>query len=219
MINPDVITSMIEPLVLEIYLYQNNYKDRLLISEIEEKVQTIKMEGQRNSYFVKTDDVYEILNTKFKTDLEEFQSTSPENLNNIVTSIYFIDAMLAEFNKAKYIRINVSDSVVYNRKVNDHISFNYKIVHSKIDLTLWCTPELLFECQRIFKKLKFYTNSKLDKTPYFEANAIELLESLRHYQQNFDEESEDFNIVSSVIDIFGTKLEKDNSTILVVIEA
>ncbi len=72
-IDNNALTSSVDPLILEIYLYNNNYKDRLLITELMEKAQTVKIPGlDDTSFFVKTDDMWEILNTKFRKDIPRF---------------------------------------------------------------------------------------------------------------------------------------------------
>lgn len=217
--NGDMITNAVDPLVLEIFLYKNNYKDRLLISELKEKAQTIKIPGLENgSFFVKTDDIIDILNTKFKKDLDNFESTPSENLNQSVTSIYFIDSIIQAFGSIRYFRINVSESEVYSRKTKDSISFEFRILHSKIDLTSICAPDFLIEARRILKKLGFISPESFTKTPYFEASARDLVNKLRSYSQMINPEGEESEYVSSLLLIFGNKLEKDNSIILVITE-
>jgi hypothetical protein len=93
--NEDMITSAIDPLILEIYLYNNNYKDRLLISELKEKAYTVRVpELEGTSFFIRVDDMYEILNTKFKKDLRDFESTPYENLEQSVTSIFLLSLVV-----------------------------------------------------------------------------------------------------------------------------
>lgn len=216
------LTSAVDPLILEIYLYNNNYKDRLLITELMEKAQTVKIPGlDDTSFFVKTDDMWEILNTKFRKDIRDFDSTPYDTLNASITSIYFVYSMIQSFSKLKYFRINVSDSQIYTRKVNDSIQFGYRIVHSKIDLPSVCTPEFLFECKRIFKKLGFYTPDPFDRSPYFEVSIRDLFGKIREYMQQIEEidpEGEELNILLNIQMLFGTKLEKDNSVVLVIVE-
>ena len=217
--NGDMITNAVDPLVLEIFLYKNNYKDRLLISELKEKAQTIKIPGLENgSFFVKTGDIIDILNTKFKKDLDNFESTPSENLNQSVTSIYFIDSIIKAFELVKYFRINVSESEIYSRKAKDSISFEFRILHSKIDLTSICAPDFLIEARRILKKLGFISSEAFAKQPYFEASARDLVNKLRSYYQMVDPEGEEAEYVSSLLIIFGNKLEKDNSIVLVITE-
>jgi len=215
--NDDTITNAIDPLILEIFLYNNNYKDRLLISELKEKAHTVKVPGlDETSFFVKTDDMIDVLNTKFKKDLRDFDSTPSENLKDSVTSIFFIDSMLQSFNKLKYFRINVSDSQIYSRKTKDVISFEFRILHSRVDLPSICTPEFLEESKRILTKVGLISKDPFNKRPYFEASAREIASKLRNYGQSLNPEGEEAQLVLSLQFIFGNKLEKDNSIVLVI---
>lgn len=222
MINPeesDMITNAVDPLILEIYLYTNNYKDRLLISELKSKAQTIKIPGlDEASFFVKADDMYDILHDKFRKDLRDFDSTPYDTLNGSVTSIYFIESIMRSFQKMKYFRINVSDSQIYTRKVNDKISFDYRVIHSRVDLPVICTSEYLAECKRIFKNIGVYGMDPFDKTPYFEISVTDLFNKLREYSMNFTEEDDELSYILNLQAMFGAKLERDNCTALIVVE-
>jgi len=218
----DVLSSAVDPLIFEIYLFNNNYKDRLLISELREKANTVKIpELQDSSFFVRVDDVWDILNTKFKKDLNDFDSTPEQSLNKSITSIYFIKLMILRFDRAKYIKVSVSDSLVYSRKVKDHIKFDFRIIHSRVDLPHICTSEFLTECKRVFQILGLYQPNPFDKTPYFEISAIELFDSLEGYTTELnisDPESDDLFIIQNINLLFGKKLQKDNSIVLVIVE-
>jgi hypothetical protein len=118
MINPDedMIANVVDPLILEIYLYKNNYKDRILISELKEKAHTVRIpEMEGTCFFVRVEDVISILNTSFKKDIKNFGSISEKSLSNNVTSIYFIDNMIKSFESIKYFKVNVSNSEVYTK--------------------------------------------------------------------------------------------------------
>lgn len=218
----DMLSSAVDPLIFEIFLFNNNYKDRLLISELREKANTVKLPGVvDSSFFVQVDDVWDILNTKFKKDLNDFDSTPEQSLSKSITSIYFIKLMILRFYKAKYIKVSVSDSQVYSRKINDHIKFDFRIIHSRVDLPHICTSDFLVECKRIFQILGVYQPNPFDKTPYFEISAVELFDLIDDYLAELnasDPESDDVFIVQNINLLFGKKLQKDNSIILVIVE-
>jgi hypothetical protein len=215
----DAIANVIDPIIIEIFLYKGNYKDRLLLSELKERAHTIKIPGfDDSSFFVKVDDMWEIINTTFKKDLKDFDSTPYDSLNSTVTSIFFIDSMIQSFNQLKYFRINVSDSPVYSRKKDDVISFEYKIIHSKVDLTEICSPESLLFYKTLFKKLGFLNENPFNPVPYIEIPARDFLTKIRNYLASIDQESEEAEYILYLQLIFGLKLEKDNSTILIILD-
>jgi len=218
--NGDVLTSAADPLILEIYLYNNNYKDRLLISELKNRAQMVKTANMEdNSFFVKIDDMCDVLYTKFIKDLKNFDSTPTNTLNQSVTSIFFIDSMIRTFQSTKYFKINISDSPVYSRKVKDNIVFDFRVIHSIVDLSYVCSSEFLIQCQRIFKTLGLYQTDSFDKTPYFEITVPELFFKLNEYERTIeDATSIEHEYIFNIKSIFGQKLEKDNCIALVVME-
>ena len=163
-----------------------DYKDRLLISELKEKTQTVKIPGhENNSFFVRTDDMIDVLHGKFEKDIIEFNSTSSESLSINVTSIYFIDSMINSFNQIKYFKVNVSDSQIYTRQSNNTINFDYRVIHSKVDFTEFCEEEALEIFRNIFIKVGLFKIDKSDKCPYFETVYSDIVDKLVKYQNLF----------------------------------
>jgi len=215
----DEITNVVDPLILEIYLYKSNYKDRLLISALKEKAYMIRMSEmieEDDSFFVRVDDVNYILRENFKKDIKQFDSTPEKSLSNLVTSIYFIDSMIKSFSMLKYFKVNVSKSEVYTRKSKDMIAFEFKVIHSRLHMPSFCTDEFLEKCQDIFRKIGFYKKDRFDKTPYFETTAVEFIDKLIQYTHNIDEEEAVY--VDNILSILGSKIEKDNPVLLIIVE-
>lgn len=216
--NDDMITNVIDPLILEIYLYKNNYKDRILISELKEKAHLVKLDSDiSNSFFVRVEDVISVLNTTFRKDIRGFESLTGKSLSDNVTSIYFIDNMIKEFGTLKYFKINVSNSEVYTRINKDSIYFDFRIVHSRINFPSFCTPEFLQKCQEIFQKIGVWKRDIFDKSPYFEISSQDLIDRLVKYIHTLEDE-EEVAYVDNILLALGSKIEKDNPILLVIIE-
>lgn len=217
--NEEFVPGLVDPLILEIFLNSNNYKDRLLISDLKKRARIVKFGSQdENSFFVRAEEVDEILHTKFIEDLQEFDTISNSSLPANVTSIYFIDSMIREFRHLRYFRVHVSNSQNYTRKVENRIVFDFKIMHSRIDLANRCRPEFLERCEAIFSKLGIYKNETFSERPYFEITAKEFYGKLISYSSTLDPEEEDQITVMEILTIFGPKLEKDNSSLLVLMK-
>lgn len=221
MINDDgLLTNTIDPIILEIFLYKNNYKDRILISALKKRAQTVKIPGHvKNSFFVNVHDMQEIIYSRFLKDIEDFDSTPNQSLNKTVTSIFFIDSMMRGFSSLKYFKINISDSSIYTRQSDDKIVFDYRVIHSRINLPLICTPEFLEDCKRILHYTGLYQSTIFDKKPYLEISAKMLMSKLRQYESEIDLGDEiELLTLKNFQSIFGNKLENDDSLLLVVIE-
>lgn len=222
MTNEDgILSGAIDPIILEIFLFKSNYKDRILISELKKRAQVVKVPGhETNSFFVNIEDMQDILYNRFMKDIQDFDSTPNRSLNKSVTSIFFIDSIMRGFSSLKYFKINVSDSPVYTRLSNDKIVFDYKVIHSKINLPQICSPEFLSDCKRILTYTGLYKSSIFDNKPYIEINARTLMSELRRYESEVDPEEDPDEIVKikNFQMIFGNRVENDDSLLLIVIE-
>lgn len=205
---------MIEPLILEIYLNKADYKDRLLIGDLKKCAQTVHVpELGDSSFFVKVDEVEEILYTKYRKDISNFESTPPKDFAESANSIYFIEAAMREFRKLRYFRFHISE----NEKTKK-TEFTYRIMHSRMDLANLLNAAFLDNCKRIFKDIGVYESTTLEPKPYFEIQAQELLYRLQALLLEQEKDSDEYFILSDIILLFSNKLEKDNSTILIIME-
>lgn len=212
----DSISFMIEPLVLEIYLNKENYKDRLLINDLKKNAQIIKLpEHGPSSFFVKASELEGILHTRYYDDIQNFDSTSPADFEKSANSIFFLESALREFTKLRYFRVKVSAN---EKSAKKDSKFEFKIMHSRVDLANSVTPEFLEKCKRIFQEIGIYKPLKFEPKPYFEIQTKELLILLQNHMLNIDPTEENHILISDIMSIFGHKLEKDNSTVLIIIE-
>ncbi len=213
------VSPISDPLILEIFLYKSNYKDRILIAEMKEHAQIVSLPHMSdNSFFIRVDEVDEILNTKFKKDLINFASTPYNEVGPSVTSIYFINSILDTFQNLKYIKVNISDSNVYSRKVDNRVNFDYKLIHTKIDLTAFLAPTDLQDVKNLLIDAKIYKSEPFYRKPYIEMGARDFINILSVYASNFDPTSETCQLVAGLKTLLGTKMEVDNPILLILVE-
>lgn len=208
---------MIEPVILEIFLNKNNYKERLLINDLKKSARTIKIDHitEDTSFFVNASEVEEILYSKYRKEINNFDSTHPDRLLNTSNSIFFLESAIRGFQKLRYFRVHISDD---EELVKTKGTIDYKIMHSKIDLAKNLIPEFYEKFIYIFKKIGLYNPRDINKKPYIEINVRELFYLLQKYQSNLEEDEEEFLVIEDIMDIFGPKLEADNSMVLIILE-
>jgi hypothetical protein len=205
---------MIEPLILEIYLNKADYKDRLLIGDLKKRAHTVHMpELGDSSFFVRVDEVEDILYSKYRKDISNFESTPPSDFIKNANSIYYIEAAMREFRKLRYFRVHISE----NDK-SEKGEFSYRIMHSRVDLANSVNPEFLENCKRVFHEIGVYESTTLKPKTYFEVQTRELLFRLQAHSLHFEKDSDEYMTLIDIMTVFGNKLEKDNSTVLVIIE-
>jgi len=214
----DYISPLVQPLILEIFLYQNNYKDRLLVSELRKKTNIIQNGEDENSFFVKADDVFLVITSKFAKDLDIFRNSSDKTLFKNATSIYFLDTILSRFQSLKYFKVNVSQSTNFSREKENIINFDYRIAHSRIDLTADFDGVDLFLMECILKDIGVFEYDILKPKAFTEIQAHDLIDKLSVYASTLEEGSEEFEIIHRILMIIGPKLEKDNSILLLIVK-
>lgn len=229
--NDEIVPFSVEPIILELFLFKNEYKDRLLISEIKKRIKIIpsNISSEKNTFFVPVKELKKILNTKFNKDIVDFRNTPETALEKSISSVFFIDSLLTGFSELKFIKIHVSEVNRSSRHSDDSIIFDYKIMHTKVDLPAVCEPDFLVECRNLLIELGLYKPGPFNKIPYIEVNALAFLSLLesREIELNaliesgeYEDENIEKNVkvVSIFKTIFGTKVKEDNSVILIVVE-
>lgn len=210
------VDEMIEPLILEIYLNSNNYKDRLLITDLKKKAQIVKLPMiDDSSFFVKSEEVSDILYEKYRKDIKNYQSTPVSTFIESANSVFYIEAILREFDSLKYFKVNVSDKSISRDTSN---LFEYKIIHSKMDLANSVDDEFLEMCVTVFKNIGIYHTSIFYPQPYLEISIRDLFYKLIDYRDQFDKEDDEYLDVVDIMMMFGNKLERDNATCLVILQ-
>jgi hypothetical protein len=208
-----------DPLIVEVFLYKNNYKDRLLIAELKEGAQLVlDHEEFSNSFYVRSNEVYDILHDKFRRDLLNFSATAPDELSASINSVYFLVNILESFKNMKYLKINISDAEVYSRRVNDMINFDYRIIHSRVDLGSILMADDLKDVKSLFIDVGIYQNEPFKTKPYLEIATTDLLNILSSYGSRFDPIDKVNQLINGIKSLLGSKVEKDNSILLIIID-
>jgi hypothetical protein len=91
-------------------------------------------------------------------------------------------------------------------------------MHSRIDLANKVLPEFLVDCERIFKHIGVYQPTIYNPKPYFEVAVRDLFVRLQNYSYQFEKEDDEYLNVVNIMAAFGHKLERDNSTALVIMK-
>mgnify|MGYP000730877995 FL=1 len=109
------ISSLVQPLILEIYLNNSIYKERLLINDLKRSSKLIELPDKSNSFFVKAEELEEVLYDGFGKEILNFRSSSESQIGTSASSIFFLDGILQTYKELRYFRVNVSDSKKYSR--------------------------------------------------------------------------------------------------------
>jgi hypothetical protein len=213
------ISSLVQPLILEIYINNSIYKERLLINDLKRSSKLIELPDKSNSFFVKAEELEEVLYDGFGKEILNFRSSSESQIGTSASSIFFLDGILQTYKELRYFRVNVSDSKKYSRIQDDMLVFDYKLMHVKVDIANKCSEDFIQEIKRIFSEINVYRNELFYDKPYFEIDGSVLFNKLYQYAQEFSEEEQEYSLVQNILDIFGPRIERDNAIILIIMES
>lgn len=208
--------NIINPVILKVYLYFHNYVDRLLLAELKPHF----FRDDAGSNYVRADVLSQVVRGRFKAHLEEIRGMPGERLPSRVTSVFFLDQVLTEYQKLKYFHVHVMDDEQYSRSVNDDVNFDYRIVYSKVDLSFALEPSFFEEVREVFRAIELYdhTRPEYDRPAYFEVYTSNMIARLEQYRHGEPKEGDKWNLVESILSFFGTKLQADDSRLLIVME-
>lgn len=207
----DTISNLVSPIVIDLILYKNDYFDRILISYIKEQTDMIRLDENSQSFYIATDDILDLIAANYREEYDNITKGVTE-----INSVNFILTLCMVFPKIKYFCVNISNNKPV-RKQGDEDFYDFKLIHCHVNLSGFLEASFLNRIIEVFEKTRLYTRNLFFEKPYIDLYYGELLSILRNYQINFDFESEDYLFIEDIINIFGTKLEKDNPLLCIVI--
>jgi hypothetical protein len=207
------------PLIVEVTMYKHNLGDNRLLSLVKRNARLSKINNSNNHFFVSCNDVQEILTDNFQDDLDHQYSLNDTKLANDITSAYFLDSVMLTFKNLKYIKFNVSTSKNYTRRVGDTVSFDYKILHAKIDLPSLISLDELKSIQNLLIDIKFWSNDVFSPNTFIEISSRDLISQI-NYHEGSDNFIENHNLaIELLLNLIDIKLESDDASIHLIVMA
>lgn len=207
------------PLVVEVTLYKHNLIDNRVLSEIRRNSRLQKIPGSDKHFFISTDDMIDVLEDRFKDDILYQNGLSSEDLVKHINSAFFLHSVVTTFSNLKYVKFTISNSKNYTRKKGNQISFDYKILHAKIDLpSLVNDRKELKEIQQLLQHLKFWKSDPYKPQTYIECSSQDLINNINYYEGSNDEFMQDFAVpIGNLLKYVDMKLETDNSSLHIIV--
>lgn len=212
-------TNLTYPLVVEVKLYKHNLIDNRVLSEIRRNARLQKIDQSKNHFFVDANEVSNIIRNKFNDDIMYQTGLSDEDLVQNINSAYFLHTVLTTFSNLRFIKFSVSDSKNYSRRKGNSISFDYKILHAKVDLpALVKTKKELRDIQKLLKAINFWKPDPFRPKPFIEVSSQDLITQLHlHEGQGSEFAQEHSETINTLLQYIDMKLESDNSIIHLIV--
>jgi len=212
-------TNLSYPLVVEVTLYRHNLIDSRVLSEIRRNAKLERVDNSKKHFFVKANEVFEIINDRFRDDIMFQTGLGDEDLVKNINSVFFLHTVITTFSNLKYIKFTVSDTKNYTRRKGNQISFDYKILHAKVDLpSVVQNNQELRDIQKLLIAIKFWKPNKFYPKPYIEVSSQDLINQLNYLEGNGEEFTREYgDSLTKLLQYIDMKLESDNSIVHLVI--
>jgi hypothetical protein len=202
-------------------MYRHNWTDNKIINELRRSARVTQTTKSKHHFFVPTKDVKSILSDKFMEDINHQAGLPTEKLLENINSAFFLHSVVNVFENLRFIKFNVSSNKNYTRKRGDTITFDYKILHARIDLPELCkTKKELRAYQNLLREIKFWHYDKFRPATYIEVSSRDLITQLQIHEGTNPEFVKEYGAhITNLLNYIDVKLETDNTTIhLIVLE-
>jgi len=209
-----MIVNSNQPTIVEITLFRNNWKDNQIIHTFKKNAGLFNVTKNKDSFFISIGDMRGSL-SKFDNEIGKFNSMIDNTLTRNVNSLYFIHNILETFESLMYVKVNISDKKNYTRMVDDMLSFDLKIMHSKIIIRDWLSVSESTKLKSFFKELDLIFDSPVFEQTYIQIQLHELLDRIRTFQPSNNKPEFD-DIIEKLFLSIDEKTEEDNPSVLLV---
>lgn len=200
--------------IIDITLFKFNHYDNLIWTKCLNQVDYMRVDD--DSILVSPNQLKQLLDLNFKRDLLKIRAITFELIHRDANSLYFLDRILGDFSRLKWIKITLSKSRNFSRMVkinNDkQIKYSFKIVKATLRLNELFDWDQIQLINPVLKDLKLIDKNK----PYTALNVgtiLNKLETALNYETVSDDQAE---IIGLIIDTLSFKIETDNADILLV---
>jgi hypothetical protein len=204
--------------VIDVVLYRYNYYDNKIWTGVKNQMDVIEINDQSvlvSPYYLK-----KYVEKTYPSELNRFKSIGSEFLHKDANSIYFINSILSNMSKLKWIKLTLDKTKRYSRLVVDpnggekRINFSYKILHATIKLyEIFDDEESLASITKVLTELDLLEPG----IPYQRNDLSTITYKLDNWMNEASfEQEDDVEPVATLLDMLDPKFEGDNPEILLV---
>ena len=202
------------PTAIDVTLYKYNYIDNKLWAQIQNDLDFIELGN--DSIMVSSSQLKVILDRYYQNSINRIKSVGSDFLHKEINTVFFLYQLLMEMENLQYIKFTLSKDKKYSRIVENGgvkmIQFSFKLLTATFRLfDLYDEFELPL-VNKILEELDILEPG----VPYTRLNAKELYDSILFYLEEKDPEDVEAGIVTDILDILESKIEKEDPLILLI---
>lgn len=202
--------------IIDVTLYKFNHYDNLIWTKCMNQIDYTQY--NQDSILVTPYQLKTLLHLNFKRELLKIRSISFDLIHKDANSLYFLDTILKDFDKLKWIKLTLSKTRNFSRVINlgnsndKQIKYSFKIVKATLRLNQLMSQEDLESINPILVQLKVVSKSK----PYNMLPAASLLTALDMALNTYEISDSQAECLARILDTLSFKIESDNPDILLV---
>lgn len=201
--------------IIDITLYKYNHYDNKIWTKCINQIDYTRYD--EDSILVTPYQLKTLLHLNFKRDLMKIRAISFELIHKDANSLYFLDKIIADFDRLKWIKLTLSKTRHFSRAVSvsgssdKQIKYSFKIVKVTIRLNELFTQDQLDQLNPVLKKAGVITDK-----PFAQMSATKLLTAVDIALNTYDLTDEQADMLAAMLDALSFKIESDNSDVLLV---
>jgi hypothetical protein len=206
------------PTAVDVTLHKYNYIDNKLWTQIHNEIDFIQ--NPDGSIMTSTNQIRTILDRHYINIINKIKTVGSEVIYKEINSVYFLYQMVLEMENLQYIKFNLNMDKSYNRLVESDgskmLQFGFKVLTATIRLSDIYEDDELELVNTVLNKIGIFKNNQ-NYTRIFAKDLADAIDShLILLEESTENELEEDSIITDILDILETKLEPENSLILLI---
>jgi hypothetical protein len=202
------------PTAIDVTLYKYNYIDNKLWAQIQNDTDFIELGN--DSIMISASQLKFVLDTYYQNSINRIKSVGSDFMHKEINTVFFLFQILLEMENLQYIKFTLNKDKKYTRLIEvdgvKMIQFSFKLLTATFRLyDLYEDTELPL-VNKILEELEIFEEG----IPFARLNAKELYDSILFYLEEKDPEDLEAGIVTDILDILESKIEKEDPLILLI---
>lgn len=202
------------PTAIDVTLYKYNYIDNKLWAQIQNEVDFIELGN--DSIMVSSSQLKYILDTYYQNSINKVKSVGSDFIHKEINTVFFLFQILLEMENLQYIKFTLNKDKKYSRIIEPDgvkmIQFSFKLLTATLRLYDLYEDNELPLVNTILEELEIISEG----SQYVRVNAKELYDTILFYLEEKDPEDSEAGIVTDILDILESKIEKEDPLILLI---
>lgn len=200
--------------VIDVTLYKFNYYDNLIWTKCLNQLDYAIV--NEDSILITPSQLIALFEQNFESELRKLEATTTDLIHRDANSLYFLDKILTDFSRLKWIKLTLSKSRHFSRvtEVNSNrtIRYSFKILKTTLRLNEVFEPDQIAKINPILKEIGL-----IDSKQYSRVSVHMLITRLdAAINGGMDLSDEEVELLASIIELVEYKVEQDNPELLLV---